>query len=78
MNVGWEIMKKICYKEGQGLGPEGKGMKNPVKAYDGDGKVGLGFNQFPDEQPLQWNLKSHFKVWGFSTQTPPLRRTSQW
>ena len=52
MNVGWEIMRKIGYKEGQGLGLEGKGMKEPVQAYDGEGKVGLGFNQFPNEQPL--------------------------
>ena len=45
-------MRKIGYEEGQGLGPEGKGMKELVQAYDGEGKVGLGFNQFPDEQPL--------------------------
>ena len=73
MSVGWEIMRKIGYKEGQGLGPEGKGRKEPVQAYDREGKGGLGFDQFPDEQPLQWNLQKHFTSIGiFNPNTSPL------
>ena len=49
MNVGWEIMKRIGYKEGWGLGLEGKGTKEPVKASDKEGKGGLDFGQFHDE-----------------------------
>ena len=44
MSVGWEIMKRIGYKEGQGLGPEGKGTKELVKTCDREGKGGLGFD----------------------------------
>ena len=41
-------MRRIGYKEGQGLGLEGKGTKEPIKACDREGKGGLCFDQFLD------------------------------
>ena len=73
MNVGWEIIRRIGYKKGQGLGLEGKGMKEPVKACDREGRGGLGFDQFPDGRPLQWNLQGHFTSVGiFDPNSSPL------
>ena len=48
-------------------------MKEPVKAYDKEGRGGLGFDQFPDGRPLQWNLQGHFTSIGkFDPNSSPL------
>ncbi|XP_050440326.1 cap-specific mRNA (nucleoside-2'-O-)-methyltransferase 1 isoform X2 [Adelges cooleyi] len=58
-NKGMSLMKKIGYKEGEGLGKNAQGLVNPVQLPTQKGRRGLGFSsQAPREAfVLDWNAE---------------------
>lgn len=41
-NVGFQMLQKMGWKEGHGLGSLGKGIREPVSVYGMAGNLGLG------------------------------------